>query len=156
MDPAVASRPDPRDDDRVAQLTRDLADAVEQRTATSEVLATIGRSAFELEPVFETVVRHAIRLCAADGGYVYQRDGDEYRLAVAVGGPADFRDYLAAHGIPLGPGSVIGRVGAEGRTVQIADAQSEPGYQMTRARELARVPHAARRARCSPTTASPR
>src|SRR3954471_16497334 len=84
MDPAAAD-PDTRTPEaRAARLERDVADAIEQQAATSEVLQTIGRSAFELEPVFETVVRHAVRLCDADAGLMYRLDGDVYRLVTAV------------------------------------------------------------------------
>ena len=56
MDSAAVSQPGRNEvDARVAQLTRDLADAIDEQTATSEVLAAIGRSGSELEPVFEHV-----------------------------------------------------------------------------------------------------
>ena len=114
MDPAVASQPDAMPpDERVERLTRDLADALEQQSATSQILETIGRSAFELRPVLETVVRHATRLCAADGGYVYQFEGDVYRLEVALGGSAEYRQYLEQRSIPEGGGSLVGRVAIE-------------------------------------------
>jgi hypothetical protein len=106
MDPALASEPEPTAPDaRAARLARDLADAIEQQAATSEVLETIGRSAFELQPVFDTVVRHAVRLCDADAGLVYQLEGDDvYRLAMALGGSEEYRRYLAEHPVPRGPG----------------------------------------------------
>jgi len=53
-------------DPRIEQLTRGLSDAIEQQAATSEVLDVIGRAELELQPVFETVVRHVVRLCGAD------------------------------------------------------------------------------------------
>ena len=71
MEPVGPNQPGPAEADaRVARLERDLASAVEHQRATSEILETIGQSAFELEPVFETVVRHAVRLCDADAGMV--------------------------------------------------------------------------------------
>ena len=137
MDSAAVSQSDRKDlGARVAQLTRDLADAIEERTATSEVLGAIGRSASELEPVFETVLRHAVRLCAADAGMVYQLDGDVYRVAVMLGGPEAYRQYLADNPVPKGPGTLVGLVGLERRTVQIPDAAMDPRYQWPRAREL--------------------
>jgi signal transduction histidine kinase/DNA-binding response OmpR family regulator len=120
----------------VQQLTANLADAVEQQTVTSEVLQAIGRSGSELQPVFETVVRHAVRLCAADAGMVYQLDGDVYQVAVALGGSAEYRRYLQAHPVPQGTGTLVGRVGLERRTVQIADAVADPQYQWREAWEL--------------------
>src|SRR5690348_17210387 len=87
MDPPAAAEPDTSTPEaRAARLSRDLADAIEQQAATSEVLQTIGRSAFELEPVFETVVRHAVRLCGADAGMIHRLDGDVYRLVTVIGG----------------------------------------------------------------------
>jgi signal transduction histidine kinase/CheY-like chemotaxis protein len=137
LDPAVAAQPDATPpDERVDRLTRDLADALEQQSATSQVLETIGRSAFELRPVFETVVRHAIRLCAADGGYVHQLGGDVYRLEVALGGRPEHRRYLEQHPIPQGPGTLVGRVALEKRTVQISDAAADPKYEWHRAQQL--------------------
>ena len=85
--PAATASPSSRED---------LAEANEQQTATSQVLEVIGRSDFRLEPVFETVVRHAVRLCRADCGYVYQLDGDVFRIAFIVGGTPEYRELHAA------------------------------------------------------------
>lgn len=138
MDPEVSARPNsPPAAERVDQRTRALAYAAEQQTATSEVLETIGRSALGLKPVFETVVRHAVRLGGADGGFVYQLDGDVFRLAVAVGGSAEYHRYLAEHPVSPGPGSLVGRTARERRTQQIADAAVDPEYEWHKARDLA-------------------
>jgi signal transduction histidine kinase/CheY-like chemotaxis protein len=121
---------------RIEQLERDLAEANERETAAAKVLEVIGRSAFELEPVFETVLSQAVRLCAADAGLIYVQDGDVYQLAFAIGGSQAYRDHVA--GIPLGrgAGTLVGRVGLERSTVQIHDVLEDPDYEMHRAREL--------------------
>ena len=123
-------------DDRVEQLTRDLTEAIEQQAATSEVLDVIGRGAFELQPVFETVVRHAVRLCGADAGIIHQLDDHVYRLAFALGGSDAYRAELERHPIVQDAGTLVGRVGLEKQTVQIPDVLADPGYQWRRAREL--------------------
>ena len=121
---------------RFEQLERDLAEANERQTAADEVLEVIGRSAFELEPVFETVLGQALRLCGAAAGQVWVLDEDVYRLAFAIGGSQSYRDYLAGVPIARGGGTLVGRVGLERRTVQILDAVADPDYEMHRAREL--------------------
>ena len=137
MDPPAAAEPDTSTPEaRAARLERDVADAMEQQAATSEVLQTIGRSAFGLEPVFETVVRHAVRLCDADAGLMYRLDGDVYRLVTAVGGGEDYRRYLAEHPVAVGTGTLVGLVESGRRTVQIQDAESDPRYLWHEAREL--------------------
>jgi signal transduction histidine kinase/CheY-like chemotaxis protein len=122
--------------ERIEQLERALAEARERQTAADQVLEVIGRSTFELEPVFETVLRQAVRLCNADAGQVYVLDEDVYRLALAIGGPRAYRDYLATIPIARGPGTLVGRVGLERRPVQIRDVLADPDYEMHRAREL--------------------
>lgn len=122
--------------DRIEQLERDLAEAVEQQAAARAVLETIGRTSTELEPVFETVLQEAVRLCRADAGLIYVLDDELYRLAFAIGGSQEYRDYVG--GIPLrrGAGTLVGRVGLGRETVQILDVLADPDYEMHRAREL--------------------
>ena len=133
----VTAQPNPSaragDGDRLA---RDLADAVEQLRATSQVLESIGGSEFELQPVFATVVRHAVHLCGADSGQVWQLDGDVYRMVLAAGARRRTARYLEGHPVAAGAGTVVGRVGLERAPVQIADAITDPGYQWHEAREL--------------------
>ncbi len=122
--------------DRVEQLERVVAEAIERQTAADQVLEVIGRSTFELEPVFETVLEQAVRLCNADAGQVYVLDEDVYRLALAIGGPPAYREYLAGVPIARGSGTLVGRVGLERRPVQIRDVLADPDYEMHEARDL--------------------
>src|SRR5262245_7545674 len=65
--------------ERVSALTRELAEAREQQTATSEVLGIISKSPGELEPVFEAMLANAVRLCDAKFGTLNLYDGEAYR-----------------------------------------------------------------------------
>jgi signal transduction histidine kinase/CheY-like chemotaxis protein len=122
--------------ERIEQLERDLAEANERESAAGEVLEVIGRSAFELEPVFETVLRQAVRLCRADAGQIYVLDREAFRLAFAIGGSREYRNHLAGIPITSGEGTLVGRVGLARRPVQILDARADPDYTMHRALEL--------------------
>ena len=121
---------------RIEHLERDLAEALEQQGAARAVLEIIGRPSAVLDPVFETVLEQAVRLCRADAGLIYMLDGDRYHVAFAIGGSQAYRDHVA--GIPLerGPGTLVGRVGLGRETVQILDVLADPAYEMHRAREL--------------------
>jgi signal transduction histidine kinase/DNA-binding response OmpR family regulator len=137
VDSAAVSQSGPKEvDARVAQLTRELAEAIDEQTATSEVLGAIGRSASELEPVFETVVRHAVSLCRADCGYIYQLSDDVYRIAFILGGSQEYQEYMRLHPVDQGPETLVGRVGLERRIVQIPDVLADPVYRWPTGREL--------------------
>ena len=112
--------------DQVTARTRELSEALEQQTATSEVLRVISSSPGALEPVFETMLANATRICEATFGVLYLFEGDAFR-AVALHGPAAFVEARRRNPIlPLIPGTALGRVAATKQTVQIADVQAEP------------------------------
>jgi signal transduction histidine kinase len=133
---SARSNPVARDADRVTRLESALAETIEQQTATSQVLELMGRSDLALQPVFETVVRHAVRLCGADAGFVHQLDDDRYRLAFMVGGSPAYQDFVKRHPIEVDPGSLVGRVGLGRHVVQIPDVLADPDYRWHTGREL--------------------
>ena len=62
--------------EEVQARTRELTESLEQQTATSEVLSVISRSPIDVQPVFDTMLDNALRLCGADRTCVFRFDGD--------------------------------------------------------------------------------
>ena len=113
-----------------ARLLNELRQSLEQQTATSEVLGVISRSRFELQPVLQSVVDTAARLCRAKTSGIFRLEGGHYRLAAASGlfDPAYFEIEQQAL-ISPGPGTVVGRAAMNRQVVQIEDAWSDPLYE---------------------------
>jgi GAF domain-containing protein len=107
---------------------RDLTEALEQQTATSEVLKVISRSTFDLQPVLQTLIENAARLCGADQGFIYRVDGELYRPAACHNVSPEQRAWIEEHPISPGTGTVIGRVGLHHRAVHIPDALADSDY----------------------------
>jgi signal transduction histidine kinase/ActR/RegA family two-component response regulator len=115
--------------DELEQLRRDLAEVRDQQAATSGVLATLGRSASNLDAVLETVVDSARRLCRADVALIFLLEGAAYRLAFFSGVlTEENRAYLKQHPLAQDRGTLAGRVGLERRPQQIADVLADPEY----------------------------
>ena len=74
--------------------TAELSEALDQQTATSEVLKVISSSPGELEPVFNTMLENAVRICGANFGHLWLREGDSLRIGATHGAPESFSAYL--------------------------------------------------------------
>ena len=107
--------------------TRELSEALEQQTATSEVLQVISTSSGELEPVFETILANAVRICEATFGNMYLRDGEVFRIAAAHNTPPPLLEHRRR--VPLQrPTSAFGRMVRTKEVVHVADLLADPRY----------------------------
>jgi GAF domain-containing protein len=118
------------------ERTRDLQESLEYQTATSDVLRVISGSVFDLEPVLQTVVSTAIRLCRADQAVIYRNVDGEYRWAAGDSLASEYERIEREIRIRPGVGTLVGRAALDARTVHILDAWTDPLYE---AKEDARI-----------------
>src|SRR5262249_30091908 len=110
------------------QRTTDLTEALEQQTATANVLEVISRSAFDLHAVFETVAESSVRLCGADRAFIFRFDGELLQLVVAHNSSPEFAEWVAKNPIRPGRHSGATRAALERRTIQIEDVHVDPEF----------------------------
>jgi GAF domain-containing protein len=113
----------------VARLVRELDEALDQLTSTSEVLGVISRSQFELQPLLQSVAFNAARLCRADGAAIFRLDGGLYHFEAGYSlNPAEL-EIERLTPIPAGRGTVVGRAAMARQVAQIDDAWTDPLYE---------------------------
>src|SRR5262249_54981468 len=112
--------------DEVQARTRELSEALEQQTATSEVLNVISRSPNEPQPVLDSIVATAADLCQADYAMIHRFEHGRFRLVAANKVEADYVKWLAENPAAADRGSISGRAVIERATVHIPDVLADP------------------------------
>ena len=92
------------------------------------MLKVISSSPGELEPVFNAMLKHAVRICDAGFGVLWLYDGDAFRAGALYHVPDQFTEFWRRGPHPPSPESMLARVVRTKQTVQIADLKKEPGY----------------------------
>jgi two-component system, NtrC family, sensor kinase len=115
---------------------RELTQALDRERATGEVLRVIGASPTTVEPVFETILASAMRLCDAPVGLLFLYENETFRLGAARGAPATFTELFPRRS---SPGVGLTRAVASRTPIQVLDTLADPAYAEGKPARLATV-----------------
>ena len=111
-----------------ARLLTETREALEQQTATVEVLQVINSSPGDLTPVFDAMIEKAMSLCEASIGGIYAHQDDSFRAVGLRGVPDAYAEFLHREPLRPDPSSGLGRIRAGEGVVHIADVAAEAAY----------------------------
>jgi GAF domain-containing protein len=112
----------------LTERTGDLTEALEQQTATSEVLQAISSSPGDLEPVFATMLENAVRICDAKFGTIYRSDGDVLHVVATHNAPLAYAEAIGRLPLRPNPKTALGRTTATKTAVHVANLAAEEAY----------------------------
>jgi two-component system, NtrC family, sensor kinase len=104
------------------------ASRCQQQTATADLLKVISRSTFDLQAVFDTLVKSATELCEAQDAFIFLPTGDVFRAAARYGFTPEVHRYIESHPPTLDRGSVTGRTAIDRSVIHISDVLTDPTY----------------------------
>ena len=110
------------------ERTTDLTEALEQQTATSDVLQVISCAADDLQPVFATMLEKAVHICEAKFGNLYLHENGGLRLVAGHNIPQAFAEVRRGELIYPGPGGVLNGALTTKRTVHLSDLAATQAY----------------------------
>jgi GAF domain-containing protein len=111
------------------RLLNELRQSLERQTATAEVLGVISSSPGRLEPVFQSMLDNAVRICEAKFGFMNRYDGNAWKIYAVHGAVPAYIEFLQQHGYKRpGPETVVARIAATRQVVHIADLAASRGY----------------------------
>jgi GAF domain-containing protein/anti-sigma regulatory factor (Ser/Thr protein kinase) len=150
-DQAVIAIENTRLFDEVQARSRELSESLQQQTATADVLQIISASPGDLQPVFETMLENATRICGTKAGVLFRFANGAYTAVAKIGVTPEFAKYLESGPIHPGPGTGLRRIMETKETVHIVDPRAEQAYvdrdpwrvataELGRARSLLNVP----------------
>jgi GAF domain-containing protein len=112
-----------------SDLQKKLAEALEQKAATAQVLQVISSSSGELRPVFNAILENGVRLCEAKFGTLCLREGDAFRVVALHGAPPAYAEARQSDSLVRPPpDSALGHVAITKRAAQIADIRTITSY----------------------------
>ena len=119
-----------REETKVQRLTRERDEALEQQTATAEILRVISSSPGDLQPVFKAILENATRICEASYGAMWLREGDGFRNAAFHGAlpEAYTGQWRSGMVIPLGPDAPLARIARSRKPLHVADLRKDRAY----------------------------
>ena len=111
-----------------ARLITETRKALEQQTATAEVLQVINSSPGDLAPVFDAMLDKALQLCSADYGVLWIRDGDVIRAGAIRGATEEFAHFLLRERVPVDADMLVARAVRERSVIHLRDAKDSEPY----------------------------